>query len=250
MGNAAPKVLDASTAHQVDPAWVYGFAKYCRARTNGSPRRGEQRTQNVTRAGAIGLLRPLLDAGIMPADYPVTANAVSGYSGGGKSMIQAHDTDHGPAFRTAWPEAGTQARAGTQLYGELTRRPIFVPSVGHLHQGHADFGDAVASRHADRTAKRRRSARVLQATLRWLQMQLRVVFRRRRMCKLEPDALNDTDRMELSRCTSTRCTAGVVLVAPAGQSRQGRVRRHGAEHRADAWLAERRHVSKRELAHA
>ena len=85
--------------------------------------------------GAIGLLRPLVDAGLLPPDYPITINAVSGYSGGGKSMIEAHERDGGPAFELYALGLEHKHLPETQLYAGLTRRPIFVPSVGHFRQG-------------------------------------------------------------------------------------------------------------------
>src|SRR6202035_2650445 len=76
-----------------------------------------------------------VDAGLIPADYPITINAVSGYSGGGKSMIAAHDHDGGPAYELYALGLEHKHVPETQKYGGLTRRPIFVPSVGHFRQG-------------------------------------------------------------------------------------------------------------------
>jgi len=135
LGNAAPKVLDASTAHRVDPDWVYGFPEL----TAGQDVRVAQ-AQRVANpgcypTGAIALVRPLVEAGIMPVDFPVTINAVSGYTGGGKSMIQDHDKTGGPAFELYGLGLEHKHVPETQKYGGLTRRPIFVPSVGHFAQG-------------------------------------------------------------------------------------------------------------------
>jgi N-acetyl-gamma-glutamyl-phosphate reductase len=135
LGADAPKLLDASTAHRVDPAWEYGFAEM----VSGQDRRiaGARRVANpgCYPTGAIGLIRPLVDAGLVPADYPITINAVSGYSGGGKSMISAHDRDGGPAFELYALGLEHKHVPETQKYSGLTRRPIFVPSVGHFRQG-------------------------------------------------------------------------------------------------------------------
>src|SRR5271170_5950288 len=135
LGNAAPKLLDASTAHRVDPEWEYGFPEMLPgqdARIAGSARVANP---GCYPTGAIGLIRPLVDAGLIPADYPITINAVSGYSGGGKSMIAAHDHDGGPAFELYALNLEHKHVAEMQKYGGLTRRPIFVPSVGHFRQG-------------------------------------------------------------------------------------------------------------------
>src|ERR1700754_1186966 len=91
LGEAGPKVLDASTAHRVAPDWVYGFAEML---PNQAARIASARmvaNPGCYPTGAIGMIRPLVDAGLIPADYPITINAVSGYSGGGKAMIQAHE---------------------------------------------------------------------------------------------------------------------------------------------------------------
>jgi N-acetyl-gamma-glutamyl-phosphate reductase len=195
LGNAAPKVLDASTAHRVDPAWVYGFAEM----EPGQDKRIAQ-AKNVANpgcypTGGIGLIRPLVDAGIIPKDYPITINAVSGYSGGGKSMIQAHDTAHGPAFELYALTLEHKHVPEVRLYGGLTRRPIFVPSVGHFRQGML----VSVPLHLD-TLTGHPSGADLRAVLeqRYAGCDLVRVVPVPEDGKLEPEALNGTDRMELS----------------------------------------------------
>ena len=194
LGNAAPKVLDASTAHRVDPDWVYGFAEM----EPGQDLRIAQ-AKNVANpgcypTGGIALIRPLVDAGIMPKDYPVTINAVSGYSGGGKSMIQEHDTSHGPAFELYGLKLEHKHVPETQLYGGLTRRPIFVPSVGHFRQGML----VSVPLHLD-TLNGKPSGADLLALLRerYADKALVKVVTAQDDGKLEPEALNDTDVLEL-----------------------------------------------------
>src|SRR3954471_21067959 len=85
--------------------------------------------------GAVALIRPLVDAGLVPADYPITINAVSGYSGGGRSMIAEFEGGTGPSFELYGLGFDHKHLPETQLYSKLTRRPIFVPSVGHYRQG-------------------------------------------------------------------------------------------------------------------
>jgi N-acetyl-gamma-glutamyl-phosphate reductase len=195
LGNAAPKLLDASTAHRVHPDWVYGFAeltpghaeRIAAARTVANP--------GCYPTGAIGLIRPLVDAGVLPADYPVTINAVSGYSGGGKAMIQAHDATHGPAFELYGLGLEHKHVPETQLYGGLTRRPIFVPSVGHYRQGMI----VSIPLHLDTLPGRPTGADlfgVLQA--RYASCDLVRVLPPSADGKLEPEALNDTDLLELT----------------------------------------------------
>src|SRR5207237_3689943 len=85
--------------------------------------------------GAVALVRPLVDAGLVPADYPVTINAVSGYSGGGRSMIAEFEGGTGPSFELYGLGFDHKHLPETQLYSKLSRRPIFVPSVGNYRQG-------------------------------------------------------------------------------------------------------------------
>lgn len=135
MGNAAPKVLDASTAFRVAPDWTYGFPEL--APDQADKIRSARKVSNpgCYPTGAVALLRPLVDAGLMPADYPVTINAVSGYSGGGKSMIESFEDGSAPAFELYGLGLQHKHLAETQRYSNLTRRPIFVPSVGNYRQG-------------------------------------------------------------------------------------------------------------------
>jgi N-acetyl-gamma-glutamyl-phosphate reductase len=138
LGADAPKVLDASTAFRVNPDWAYGLpelspeqpAKIAAARHVSNP--------GCYPTGAILLLRPLVDAGLLPPDYPVTVNAVSGYSGGGNAMIAAYEARTAPDFELYGLGLEHKHVAELQLYSGLTRRPIFVPSVGDYRQGMID----------------------------------------------------------------------------------------------------------------
>jgi len=136
LGDAAPKLIDASTAHRTDPDWVYGFPELSPAQAAAVAASSRVSNPGCYPTGAIALIRPLVEAGIMPADFPVTVNAVSGYSGGGKAMIAEFEPVRSadPFFLYGLslthkhvPEMHTHAG--------LTRRPIFVPSVGAFAQG-------------------------------------------------------------------------------------------------------------------
>src|SRR5580692_6425035 len=135
MGNHAPKVLDASTAHRVAPDWTYGFPEL--APDQAAKIRQARKVSNTGcyPTGGIALLRPLVDAGLVAADYPITINAVSGYSGGGKSMIESFENGTAPAFELYGLGFEHKHLPETQLYSHLVRRPIFVPSVGNYRQG-------------------------------------------------------------------------------------------------------------------
>jgi N-acetyl-gamma-glutamyl-phosphate reductase len=194
LGAQAPKLLDASTAHRTDPDWAYGFPELDAAQPGRIAAAARVANPGCYPTGAIGLLRPLRDAGLLPDDYPVTINAVSGYSGGGRTMIEAHEATGGPAFELYALSLQHKHVPETQHYARLSRTPIFVPSVGHFRQGmlvsiplHLDLlsgcpdastlHDALAAHYAGGEHVR--------------------VLRPLPDAKLEPEALNGTDLLEL-----------------------------------------------------
>lgn len=136
LGSDAPKIIDASTAHRVAPGWVYGFAELDADQADRIRLARHVANPGCYPTGAIALLRPLVDAGLIPADHQICVNAVSGYSGGGKSMIESYEVSKSaPAFELYG--LGLQHKHVPELmaYGRLERRPIFVPSVGNFKQG-------------------------------------------------------------------------------------------------------------------
>jgi N-acetyl-gamma-glutamyl-phosphate reductase len=136
MGDAAPKLLDASTAHRVDPDWVFGFPELTPGHAEKIAAAKRVANPGCYPTGGIALLRPLVDAGIIPKDTPITVNAVSGYTGGGKSMIAEFEEAKtaGPFFLYGL-QLEHKHVPELQLYSGLTVRPIFVPSVGNFAQG-------------------------------------------------------------------------------------------------------------------
>jgi N-acetyl-gamma-glutamyl-phosphate reductase len=195
LGNDAPKLLDASTAHRVDPAWEYGFPEMVEDQGERIAQATRVANPGCYPTGAIGLIRPLVDAGLIPSDYPITINAISGYSGGGKSMIAAHHHDHGPAFELYALGLEHKHVAETQKYGGLARRPIFVPSVGHFRQGML----VSVPLHLD-TLPGQPTGADLRAALaeRYKGCEYVTVVDPAANGKLEPEALNDTNKLELA----------------------------------------------------
>ena len=137
LGDAAPKMLDASTAYRVAPDWTYGFPELDGEQADRI--RAARRVSNpgCYATGAIALLHPLVAAGLIPADTPLTVNAVSGYSGGGKSMIADYEEGRAPAFQLYGLEMEHKHLPEIQRHAGLSARPIFVPSVGNFLQGMA-----------------------------------------------------------------------------------------------------------------
>ncbi len=209
LGGQAPKLLDASTAHRVDPDWVYGVPELEAGHAGRVAGAARVANPGCYPTGAITLLRPLVAAGLLPADYPVCVNAVSGYSGGGRGMIEAHEASGGPAFELYALGLEHKHVPELQRYAMLTRRPIFVPSVGHFRQGmlvsvplHLD---ALPGRPSGRDL-----ADVLAAYYRHAPAVR--VLPPEASGTLEPEALNDTDGMEL-RVYANPAHGHAVLVA-------------------------------------
>jgi N-acetyl-gamma-glutamyl-phosphate reductase len=135
LGDQAPKILDASTAHRVAPGWVYGFPELAPGQAEAIAAAKRVANPGCYATGAIALLRPLVDAGLVPADFPITINAVSGYSGGGKSMIESYEKKMAPAFELYGLKLDHKHLPEIETYSGLKRAPIFVPSVGNFAQG-------------------------------------------------------------------------------------------------------------------
>jgi N-acetyl-gamma-glutamyl-phosphate reductase len=135
------RILDASSAHRVQTGWIYGMPELepeRRARI-----RGARRVSNpgCYPTGFLLAVRPLVDAGVLPANYPVSVHAQSGYSGGGKKLIQAFEAHPVEGASPAWtvrPYAlDLQHKHVPEMYrySELDYAPVFCPSVGHYYQG-------------------------------------------------------------------------------------------------------------------
>ncbi len=135
LGKNAPRILDASSAHRTAPGWVYGFPEMEAGQTARIASAARVSNPGCYATGAIALLRPLVDAGLLPADHPIAINAVSGYSGGGRQMIEAHERSGGPGFELYGLGFDHKHLPEIELHGGLAQRPIFVPSAGHFRQG-------------------------------------------------------------------------------------------------------------------
>ena len=139
-GNNKVRIIDTSTAHRIAPDWAYGFAEMDKGQTGKIRDARLVANPGCYPTGAIALIRPLRQAGILPENYPVTVNAVSGYTGGGKQMIaQMEDPanpDHiaSPNFLYGLTLKHKHVPE-MQTHGLLDRAPIFSPTVGRFPQG-------------------------------------------------------------------------------------------------------------------
>ena len=135
--NDTTRVIDASTAHRVAEGWTYGFAEMAKGQAGRIAAARRVGNPGCWPQGAIATLRPLVEAGLLPADHPVTVHGISGYSGGGKSMIADYEAagedanefmPYGLTFKHKHlPELKTYAR--------LSGLPLFTPAVGNFAQG-------------------------------------------------------------------------------------------------------------------
>ena len=130
-----PKIIDASTAHRTAPGWVYGFPELTqgqRALIAAADRVGNP---GCYATGAIALIRPLVDAGFIAPDFALTLPAVSGYSGGGRPMIEAYQAGQAPLYELYGLGLAHKHLLEIMTFTGLTRRPVFIPSVGNFEQG-------------------------------------------------------------------------------------------------------------------
>jgi N-acetyl-gamma-glutamyl-phosphate reductase len=135
--NGTTRVIDASTAHRIADGWDYGFAEM--TPMQGAAIAASKRVANpgCYPQGVIAVLRPLIDAGLLPDAYPVTVNAISGYSGGGRQMIEAYETEGAdkPPFLPYALSLNHKHLPEMTRYAGLASTPVFVPAVGNFAQG-------------------------------------------------------------------------------------------------------------------
>jgi N-acetyl-gamma-glutamyl-phosphate reductase len=131
----AIKIIDASTAHRTTAGWVYGFPELCAGQADAVRQATRVANPGCYATGAIALLRPLVDAGMLPPDYPVALPSVSGYSGGGRQMIEAYEHGNAPAYELYALGLNHKHIPEIVAHTGLKRRPLFTPSVGNFDQG-------------------------------------------------------------------------------------------------------------------
>jgi N-acetyl-gamma-glutamyl-phosphate reductase len=134
-GKPGPRIIDASTAHRTAPGWVYGFPELAAGQRDSVAQARRVANPGCYATGAIALLRPLVDAGLLPADFPVCLPSISGYSGGGRSMIEAYETGTAPAMELYALGLKHKHIPEIMRYAGLKRRPLLVPSVSNFKQG-------------------------------------------------------------------------------------------------------------------
>lgn len=208
-----PRIIDASTAHRCKDGWVYGFPELDAGQREAVHTAARVANPGCYATGAIALLRPLVDAGLLPKDFPVSLPSVSGYSGGGRSMIEAYEAGTAPLHEAYALGLSHKHLPEIMKYTGMTRRPIFIPAVGNFRQGMLvqlplhlddlpgqpkarDLHDALVAHYAD-SAAQGGWVRVMPATADG---------------KLDATALNDTNQLEL-RVFANETHRQAVLIA-------------------------------------
>jgi len=202
------RIIDASSAHRTSPGWVYGFpelgagqkAKIAAATYVSNP--------GCYATGAISLLRPLVAAGILPAGHDLTIHAVSGYSGGGKTMIAEHMSQGGPAFEAYALGLSHKHVPEIMTWSGLTRRPIFSPSVGHFAQGMLVCIPLFLDRLPNEPTGHELSEAYREYYSNAPQIRVKAgVY----SGTLEPEAMNNTDQLEIFVCANTNYSHAILI---------------------------------------
>jgi N-acetyl-gamma-glutamyl-phosphate reductase len=139
-GQKPLKIIDASTAHRVAPGWVFGFPELSQTQREAVKNARFVSNPGCYATGAIAMIRPLVDAGILPKDHPLALPSISGYSGGGRQMMEEYEGKNGekgaaPAYELYALGLKHKHIPEIMAHTGITRRPIFTPSVGNFAQG-------------------------------------------------------------------------------------------------------------------
>jgi N-acetyl-gamma-glutamyl-phosphate reductase len=207
-----PRIVDASTAHRCHPDWVFGFPELAADQLAAVQQAERVANPGCYATGAIAILRPLIDAGLLPRDFPVCLPSVSGYSGGGRSMIEDYEAGRAPLFEAYALTLKHKHIPEIMRYSGLTTRPLFVPAVGNFRQGmlvqlplHLDTlpgkptsGDLQAALQAHYAAS--------QAAGGWVSVEPATVNQ-----KLDATTLNDTNKLEIRVFANEEARQAVVI---------------------------------------
>jgi N-acetyl-gamma-glutamyl-phosphate reductase len=204
------RIIDASTAHRVNPDWAFGLPELSSAQAERIKTARYVANPGCYSTGAIALLAPLVSAGLVPADAPITINAVSGYTGGGKALIAEYDEGTAPAHFVYATGQKHKHLPEIVEYAGLSGTPIFVPAVGNfaqgmavqipLHLGALGAGATMESIHAALTEHYSAGGNISVTPI------------EDQDSRIDPTALNDTNRLEIS-VRGDADTGRIVLIA-------------------------------------
>jgi N-acetyl-gamma-glutamyl-phosphate reductase len=190
-----PRVVDASSAHRTAPGWVYGIPELSKEQTEAIKTAQFVANPGCFPTGGILLLRPLIDAGLMPSDYPVVMQGFSGYSGGGRQLIEAYEVAKtAPPLEVYGLNLKHKHVPELHKYAGLTRRPIFIPTVSNFHTGMIDHicVDFDLLNGVKSTSQLESALKARYAGSEWVR-----VVSPDASGRMEPTALNNTNRIDL-----------------------------------------------------
>ncbi|MFM0241920.1 N-acetyl-gamma-glutamyl-phosphate reductase [Paraburkholderia phytofirmans] len=199
--NPAVRVIDASSTHRTHPDWTYGFPEMTPGQAERIATARRVTNPGCYPTGAVGLLRPLLHAGLIPGNHPVSIYAVSGYSGRGRAGVEEYEGPgavNAPSYQIYGLELAHKHAPEIQQYAGLTHRPIFVPAYGAYRQGIVltiSLNVRLLERHADGAALHACLARHYAEAA---HVHVLPLHESRDLKQLDPQVLNGTDDMRLS----------------------------------------------------
>jgi N-acetyl-gamma-glutamyl-phosphate reductase len=136
--NPDVRVIDASSAHRTQPGWVYGLPEMAEGHAEQIAQARRVTNPGCYPTGAIALLRPLVEGGLLPRDYPLAIHAISGYSGGGRAAVDEYESNDAPVaapFKVYGLALEHKHTPEIELHAGLAHRPFFVPAYGAYRQG-------------------------------------------------------------------------------------------------------------------
>ncbi|MCT8990782.1 N-acetyl-gamma-glutamyl-phosphate reductase [Chelativorans sp. SCAU2101] len=199
--NDTTRVIDASTAHRVADGWTYGFAEMDGGQAEAIAKAKRVANPGCWPQGPIALLRPLISAGLLPADFPVTVNGISGYTGGGRSMIEDYEAkgEDAPEFLPYGLTLSHKHLPELRAYAKLARDPLIQPAVGNFAQGMITAVPLQLG-HLDRVPKGEELYEAIAghyAGLKASLVEVAPLTAIERSPEIEPERFNNTDRMRL-----------------------------------------------------
>ena len=194
--NPQTVIIDASSAHRTDPDWTYGFPEMEVGQRDLIKASKRISNPGCYPTGFIALMRPLIKAGLVPADYPVTVNAVSGYSGGGKGMIAEFEAG-GDAYRSYGLTQQHKHAPEMKHHAGLANAPVFTPAVGHYAQGMI-VEVPLALWSLEKTVTRSAMVETFNIAYRDSQfVRAHSLVAADELSKVEPEANNNTNKLDL-----------------------------------------------------
>lgn len=199
--NPRVRVIDASSAHRTHPDWVYGFPEMTEGQAARVAQASRVSNPGCYPTGAIGLLRPLMEGGLIPDGYPISVHAVSGYSGRGRAGVEENEGPNASPrsqYRVYGLELSHKHAPEIQQRAGLAYRPLFVPSYGSYRQGIVltiPLETRLLKRGVDGATLHKRLVDHYagQEYVRVMPMEAHGVVK-----QLDPEALNGTNVMQLS----------------------------------------------------